>query len=115
MKLNRKNLYEYLLTLQLIEAGYHITFDEVFEQITLKEFLSIPLKQRKDFFKGKLSLHRLEPKYKWYEEYSMTLEQNKQWFVKSCKIVQKHFKCSYLYSSNVVGMIDLHQGLTIKG
>lgn len=94
MKLTRENIASYLLTLQLVEAGYHITYDEVEEMYSAKSFLE---------------------KWKYYEEYTMTVEQNKAWFIKASEIIQKKLHCNARYAASLVGWIDLCSGLKNKG
>lgn len=115
MKLTRENLSSYLLTLQLVEAGYHITFDELMDEIAMKEFLSVPEKDRKLFFQGQLSLKMLRPTYQWYHHYTITVKQEQQWCEKAIKIVQKTLKCHLRYACEYVAWLNLAQGLMIKG
>ena len=49
----------YLLTLQLVKAGYQITYDEVIEQVGIKQFLSVPKEDRNRYLQGKLSVDKL--------------------------------------------------------
>lgn len=115
MKMTREKLASYLLTLQLVEAGYHITYDELMDEIAMKEFLSVPKKDRKLFFQGKLKLHELVPKYMWFQEYTITPEQETKWFAKAIKIAEKKLNYPYYVAKEFVSMLGLQQGLRIKG
>lgn len=94
MKLTKENIASYLLTLQLVEAGYHITYDEIEEMYSAKSFLE---------------------KWKYYEEYTMTIEQNKAWFIKASKILQNKFHWHPRQCDKEVGWLDLAFGLRVKG
>lgn len=94
MKLTKENIASYLLTLQLVEAGYHITYDELEEMYAAKSYLE---------------------KWKYYEEYTMTLEQNKLWFKKSNKILQDVFGWTSRECDTQTSWLDLWGGLRIKG
>lgn len=115
MKITREQLTSYLLTLQLVEAGYHITYDELMDEIAMKEFLSVPKKDRKLFFQGKLKLHELRPSYVWFEEYTITSEQENKWFDKAIKITQNKLKYPYYVAKEYVAWLNLKKGLRIKG
>ena len=115
MKITRKELASYLLTLQLVEAGYHITYDEIIDEIGVREFLSIPEKDRKLFFQGKLSLKSVIPKYQWFQHYTITVKQEQEWCKKAVKIVKDTLKCSIPYACEYVAWLNLAQGLRIKG
>jgi hypothetical protein len=105
----------YLLTLQLVKAGYQITYDEVIEQVGIKQFLSVPKEDRNRYLQGKLSVDKLIPTYHWYDHYTITVTQEKQWFVEAVKIIQNNFKCSEAHATAEAGMLSLMQGLKIKG
>ena len=94
MILTRENIAGYLLTLQLVEAGYHITYDEIQEMYGAKEFLE---------------------DWKFYEHYTMTYEENLKWFKKSSKLVKKVFKFHPKQCDLQVGWLDLMSGLKIEG
>lgn len=94
MILTRENIAGYLLTLQLVEAGYHITYDEIQEMYGAKEFLE---------------------NWKFYEHYTMTYEENLKWFKKSSKLVKKVFKFHPKQCDLQVGWLDLMSGLKIEG
>ena len=93
MKLTRENIASYLLTLQLVEAGYHITYDEIEEMYAAKYYLE---------------------NKKFYQEYTMTLEQNLSWFKKATKIVENTFHWHPRECDKQVGWLDLGMGLKIK-
>jgi len=93
MKLTKDNLANYLITLQFIEAGYPMTFDEVLEMNEVRYYLI---------------------KKKFYTEYTMTIEQNKKWFVEASKIVSKTLKVSITKAESLVGDLDFCIGLKIK-
>lgn len=94
MKLNKNNIASYLLTLQLVEAGYHITYDEIVEMYSAKSYLE---------------------KWNYCDEYTITVEQNKEWFKKASELFQKTLHCTAGYADKQVGWIDLHAGLRNKG
>jgi hypothetical protein len=94
MHLTRENIAGYLLTLQLVEAGYHITYDEILEMYSAKEFLE---------------------NWRFYEEYTMTYDQNISWFKKASKILQDTFHWHPRQCDKQAGWIDLVSGLKIEG
>lgn len=114
-KLSKKELISYLLTLQLLKAGYEITYDEVMEQVGIKEFLSVPKEDRELYFKGKISIDWLRPKYKWYDYYTITVTQEKEWFVEAVKIIKHHLGVSEYQALREAGYVSLMQGLKLKG
>lgn len=93
MYLTKENIAGYLLTLQLVEAGHHITYDEIREMYSAKEFLE---------------------NWKFYEEYTMTYDQNISWFKKASKILQNTFCWHPRECDKQVGWIDLALGLKIE-
>jgi len=93
MILTKENIAGYLLTLQLVEAGYHITYDEILEMYSAKEFLE---------------------DWRFYENYTMTHQQNVKWFQEASKIMQKALYISSRESDKYVSWIDLTSGLRIK-
>jgi transcriptional antiterminator len=95
MKITKENLAEYLLTLMLVNAGYQITFDEVLEDTMVKSYLD------KD--------------YRWYLEYTQTVEQSREWYKEAVQITKKVHKISEQYAMGLVAELDLHCGLTLKG
>lgn len=94
MYLTKENIAGYLLTLQLVEAGHHITYDEIREMYSAKEFLE---------------------NWKFYEEYTMTYNQNISWFKKASKILQNTFYWHPKECDKHAGWIDLASGLKIEG
>lgn len=94
MKLGKHNIASYLLTLQLVDAGYHITYDEIQEMYSAKEFLE---------------------NWKFDEEYTMTVEQNKEWFKKASKILQDTFHWHPRECDKHADWLDRCSGLRIKG
>jgi len=95
MKINKENLTQCLLTIMLVNAGYHITYDEMLEDTMVKRYL--------------------DPDYKWYLDYTQTVEQSKKWFVEAVEITKNVHKISKDYAMQLVGELDLHCGLTLKG
>lgn len=95
MNLNKKNLPDYLITLMLLKAGYEITLDEILETTEAKRYL--------------------DPNYKWYLEYTTTLQQNREWFVEAVELTKKIFNTTKGHAMSLVSELDLHQGLIIKG
>lgn len=95
MKITKENIVSYLLTLQLTNAGHQVTYDEVIEMTEAKSYL--------------------DSNYKWYLNYTQTLEQSKQWFVEAEKIVIKVFGCPAIKAREEVATLDLMYGLTLKG
>lgn len=94
MILTKENIAGYLLTLQLVEAGHHITYDEIQEMYGIKMYLE---------------------EWKYYHEYTMTVKQNHEWFKKSSKLVKKVFKFHPKQCDLQVGWLDLMSGLKIEG
>jgi hypothetical protein len=94
MILTRENIAGYLLTLELVEAGYHITYDEIIEMYSAKGFLE---------------------DWRFNEEYTITYEQNLKWFKKASKIMQDTFYWHPRECDKYVGWIELASGLKIKG
>jgi uncharacterized protein YfbU (UPF0304 family) len=93
MQLTKENIAGYLLTLQLVEAGYHITYDEIREMYEAKTFLN---------------------GWKYYQEYTMTVKQNMAWFRKASKILKDTFDWHPRECDKHASMIDLAMGLRIK-
>ena len=94
MKITKENLADYLLTSQLVEAGYPYTYDELMEMNEARYFLN--------------------PHIKFYLEHTMTVEQNKTWFVKAVIIFKKLYKCNDLMARYNIGWFDGALGLTNK-
>jgi hypothetical protein len=94
MKITKENLPSYLLTLQLVEAGYHLTYDELIEMNEVRYYLN--------------------PETKYIDEFTITVEQNKSWFVKAIPIIKKLFYCNEFYARSVLGWHDLYVGLKVK-
>lgn len=94
MKITKENLVEYLITQQLIIAGYQITYDEIIEQFE--------------------AYQHSNPEWRWFTEYSQTQEQQKQWFKECNKIVRKVLHCSKAKAAKELMWLDLSMGLTIK-
>lgn len=94
MKLGKHNIASYLLTLQLVEAGYHITYDEIIEMYSAKSYLE---------------------NWDYRSKYTMTVEQNKEWFRTASKLLQKTLHCTSGYADKQVGWLDLMSGLRNKG
>lgn len=114
-KMNSSEITCYLLTLQLVKAGYEITYDEVIEQVGIKQFLSVPKEDRNRYLQGKLLVDKLIATYHWYDHYTITVTQEKEWFLEAVKIIQKNFRCSEAQALLEAGMLSLMQGLKIKG
>ena len=95
MKITKENITQYLLTLQLTNAGYQVTYDEVLEMTEAKSYL--------------------DPNYKWYLNYTQTVTQSKEWFTQAEKIVKDLFRCPAIKAREEVAALDLMYGLTLKG
>lgn len=95
MTIKKKNLKEYLLTLQLITAGYSITYDEVQEDTMVKA--------------------HLDGGYRWYLDYTMTWEQSKIWYTRGTRIAQRVLNTNPTNARKYLATIDLAEGLQIKG
>lgn len=91
--MTKEKLASYLLTLQLVEAGYQITWDELLEMYGASSYLK---------------------KRNVLSDLTITNKQNKSWFVKAVKEAQKHLKLHKKYAEFVIAMLDLDAGLIIK-
>ena len=88
-----------LITKQLELGGHQITYDEVIEQYEVKMYL----------------VHITGKQFEWYKLYSMTAQQNKDWFVWATNWVMKNLNYGRQQASVQVYMLDLQIGLMIKG
>lgn len=88
-----------LITKQLELGGYQITYDEIVEQYEVKIFLA----------------HQRGERFEWYKLYTITVQQNKDWYVWAAKWVAKELKYSKKQAFMQVAMLDLQIGLMIKG
>jgi hypothetical protein len=95
MKITKKNLTEYLLTLMLVNAGYHFTFDEMME-INITNFAK-------------------DNSFAWHLHYTQTIEQSKKWFVDATALTQKTLNITEQHAAKLVAELDLYCGLTLKG
>lgn len=95
MRINKNKVAEYLLTLQLIDAGYHVTIDELNEMYSVKQYLN----------KNEKILN----------QYTITFQQNKDWFIKASNIVKEAFGCTKEEAELEVFRFELAYGLMIKG
>lgn len=94
MKITKKNLPSYLLTLQLSHAGYQITHDEIIEMNETKQHLN--------------------KKWRWYEEYFITHEDHEKWIVAAIKVVKRIHRCNAKKADKLVFWMDLSEGIVLK-
>ncbi len=94
MKITERNLKNYLITLQLIQANYEITYEEIIEMNEAKQ--------------------HLDKSWRWYNGYSITSKQYDEWMVAARKLIKKIFKCSDMYALSWLLWFDLAEGLPLK-
>jgi hypothetical protein len=114
MKIKKQNLVDYLITLQLIKAGYHITYDEILEQTQVKTFLSVPKEDLLRYAKGEIDETHLFPHFRWYNEYYINSKQYDEWKEEAIKIISKSLHMTKYMAAYSVGTIDLCYGLKMK-
>jgi hypothetical protein len=114
MKIRGENLVDYLITLQLIKAGYHITYDEILEQTQIKTFLSVPKEDLLRYAKGEIDETHLSPHFRWYNEYYINSKQYDEWKEEALKIISKSLNITKYRAEYNVGAIDLLYGLKMK-
>ena len=94
MKITKKNIVNYLITLQLTNAGYQITYDEIEEQNALKQHLN--------------------PNWRWFDDYTQTYEQQQEWYKQSNPIVRKVFHCNKTRAEKMLQWFNLECGIMTK-
>jgi hypothetical protein len=94
MRITRKNLGNYLITLQLLYAKYEITFEEI-EEMYSHKFI-------------------IDSNFRYFDIFTTTVDQNKRWFVDAVKLTMKVLKCNEYLANQAVSMLDLDYGLGSK-
>jgi len=94
MKITKKNIVNYLITLQLTNAGYQITYDEIEEQNVVKQHLN--------------------PNWRWFDDYTQTYEQQQEWYKQANKVVRKVYKCNKDYAYKQLLWFNLKHGIITK-
>ena len=93
IKITEDNIVDYLLTLQLLIAGYHITYDEIIEQYAVYS--------------------KLNTDWRWYDDYSYTTEQQNLWYKEANPIVRKLYHCNKNYATRMLQWFNLQYGISI--
>lgn len=94
MKITKKNITNYLIDLQLKIAGYQITYDEIEEQNEVKQHLN--------------------PNWRWFDDYTITFEQQNQWYKEANPVIRKLFHCNKTRAEKMLQWLNLDCGLTLK-
>jgi hypothetical protein len=83
-----------------LEIGNHpITYDEILDQYEAAMWIG----------------YKSEKPFRWYDLFTLTLQQNKDWFVWSTQYVKEKLNTTLQHAMAEVTLVDIQLGLKLKG